>query len=305
MRTRLTTIVSLLAAASLLGCSGEILPSGDPDGGDGDGGGDDVDAGAEVDAPAAPQPGDGVEWFTWDDQQRRSNPAWGADLTDVANHLPASYGTQYWDDDPVTASHETSHGIHAHLRVYVHQGSPRVNAFYVLDDQAAFVEEPGIRKSAVATYVPASLRGSRFSLYITGQTAWDDTPLYVWDEWNAYVNGAEVGVDQATHGLWNRGWRDAVMGPIEFNVYALATAMAVRAGDPDYFASNTQFREFLAWNLRRSMELFRAGRELPEFAWEQQDAYYDKLRTSADAEALRGFARETFGGAWTQDVLGF
>ncbi|KAB2894709.1 MAG: hypothetical protein F9K40_16465 [Kofleriaceae bacterium] len=237
--------------------------------------------------------------------QARANPAWGADLTDIANHLPSSYGNQYWDDDPITAGHETSHGIHAHLRVHVHEGTERVNAFYVLGDRAAYVVEPGIRKSAIATHVPPSLRGPRYALYITGQVAWDDTPLYIWDEWNAYVNGAEVGVDLATNGLWTRGWRDAVMGPLEFNVYALATAKAVAAGDPTYFASNTQFKEFLAWNLRRSMDLFRAGRTLPDFAWDDQDEHYAKLRTSADAEALRAFTRETFGAAWTMDVMGY
>ncbi|HUQ05364.1 MAG TPA: hypothetical protein VM261_22835 [Kofleriaceae bacterium] len=294
--------------STFVACSGDPPPTGgDPDGavatGDASPSGDAGDT--PVDAPATPQPGDGVVWTTWDDVQSRSNPAWGTDLTDIANHLPSSYGNQYWDDDPITAGHETSHGIHAHLRVYVHQGNERVNAFYVLGDKAAYVVEPGIRKSAIATHVPVSLRGSRFSLYITGQVAWDDTPLYIWDEWNAYVNGAEVGVDLATHGLWTRGWRDAVMGPIEFNVYALATAKAVQAGDPTYFASNTQFKEFLAWNLRRSMDLFRAGRVLPDFTWEDQDDYYDKLKTSADADALRRFTRQTFGADWTLVVMGY
>jgi hypothetical protein len=298
----------VLVLATFTACSGDPPPAGDnPDGAvasdDAAQSGDAADP--SIDAPAAPQPGDGVAWTTWDDVQTRANPAWGADLTDIANHLPSSYGDQYWDADLITAAHETSHGIHAHLRVYVHQGNERVNAFYVLGDKAAYVVEPGIRKSAIATHVPVSLRGSRFALYITGQVAWDDTPLYIWDEWNAYVNGAEIGVDLATHGLWTRGWRDAVMGPIEFNVYALATAKAVQAGDPAYFASNTQFKEFLAWNLRRSMDLFRAGRVLPDFAWDEQDMYYDQLKTSADADALRRFTRETFGADWTLAVMGF
>ncbi len=304
MRTASGCLLLALAAA----CAGEVLPpGGDPDAvAAGDDAATSLDArGGGPDAPAGPQPGDGVLWTTWNDVQSRSNPAWGADLTDVANHLPSSYGNQYWDDDPITASHETSHGIHAHLRVYVYQGNQRVNAFYVLGDRAAYVVEPGIRKSAIATHVPASLRGSRYSLYITGQVAWDDTPLYIWDEWNAYVNGAEVGVELASGGLWTRGWRDAVMGPIEFNVYALATAMAVKAGDPTYFAASTQFKEFLAWNLRRSMDLFRAGRVLEDFAWDDQDVYYDKLKTSADADALRRFTRETYGDAWTLAALGF
>ncbi len=232
-RTPGRPVLVLALALATAACTGDAPPTGgDPDAafGDPDAATGEPDGGGTTDAPAGPQPGDGVVWTTWNDVQSRSNPAWGADLTDIANHLPSSYGNQYWDADPITAGHETSHGIHAHLRVYVHQGSERVNAFYVLGDKAAYVVEPGIRKSAIAAHVPASLRGSRYALYITGQVAWDDTPLYIWDEWNAYVNGAEVGVDMATSGLWTRGWRDAVMGPIEFNVYALATAMAVKAG---------------------------------------------------------------------------
>jgi len=296
-----------LGVACAVACSGDLPPAGEVDAtmAAADGGTSVDGAPLDLDAPAAPQPGDGVVWTTWNDVQSRTDPAWGTALADIANHLPASYGDQYWDADPITAGHETSHGIHAHLRVYVHQGSERVNAFYVLGDRAAYVVEPGIRKSAVATYVPASLRGSRYALYVTGQTAWDDTPLYLWDEWNAYVNGAAVGVDLATHGLWTRGWRDAVMGPLEFCTYALATGMAVRAGDPTYFAANTQFKEFLAWNLRRAMDLFRAGRTLPDFTWADQDAYYARLQSSADAAALRQFARDTYGATWTQTVLGF
>ena len=302
MRTALACSLFLTTA---LACVGELPPApAASDAAPAADGGLASDGAPALDAPALPAPGDRVQWSTWSDVQARANPAWGMALTDIANHLPASYGDQYWDADPITAGHETSHGIHAHLRVYVHTGSARVNAFYVLGDRVAFVDEPGIRKAAVAAHVPSSLRGPRFALYVTGQTAWDDTPLYLWDEWNAYVNGAEVGVELATLGRWTRGWRDAVMGPIEFNVYALATAMAVAAGDPSYFASNTQFREFLAWNLARSMTLFRTGRALPDFAWADQDAYYDRLRTSADAEPLRTFARQTFGAGWTQTVLG-
>lgn len=254
----------------------------------------------------APDPGDGVTWFTWPEQQPAlGQAAWGEQLTDIARHLPSSYGTQYWDDDPATAGHETSHGIHAHLRVYVDTSPERVNAFYVLDDRAAFVVEPDMRKSDIAPHIPASLEGPRYDLYITGQTAWDDTPLYVFDEWNAYVNGAEVAVGMAEDGLWARGWRDAVMGPLEFTAYAIATVKAVAEEDPAYFAADVQLKAFTAWNIRRAMTLFEAGRVMEDFAWEDQDAYAAALRTGAGAEALRAFARDTWGAAWCQEVLQF
>jgi hypothetical protein len=259
-----------------------------------------------IDAAPDPDPADGVVWTTWPSQQSRPDASWGSVLTDIANHLPSSYGDQYWDADLMTAGHETTHGIQAHLRNYVApDDGQRYNAFYVGGDHAAFVVEPDVRKSDVAPEIPADLRGPRYDLYVVGQTEWDDTPLYLFDEWNAYCNGADVAIDLDTHGLWTAGWTDAVMGPLEFSAYAIATAKAVADGDAAYFASNTQFRAFTAWEIERAMRLFASGRAMSDFAWQDQDDYAAKLRTSADAEALRAFARQTWGSAWTQRVLGF
>ena len=243
-------------------------------------------------------------WITWRAQQSRSNAAWGAALTDIINHLPASYGNTYADSDLVTYGHETTHGINSHARNNLNGTMRRANGFYVLNDRVAIIVEPGIRKSAVARYVPASLRGTRYSTYVTGQTAWDDTPLYIFDEWVAYTNGSEVAMNLSRAGLWRYGWRDAVAGTLEFTVYALALGMAVEAGDPSYFRDHTQFRAFLAWNARRAMELFRAGAATESFRYDAQDAMYRALRESADAEALREFARRVWGRAWAAEVLG-
>ncbi|MCB9560280.1 MAG: hypothetical protein H6708_07710 [Kofleriaceae bacterium] len=308
MRASTTTaLLALLLLVPACEVGGASDPSADDTVGDADGGGTAPDAGPGA-PDAAPDPGDGVTWFTWPAQQPAlGEAAWGAQLTDIARHLPASYGTQYWDDDPATAGHETSHGIHAHLRNYEYDGAGRANAFYVLDDRAAFVREPGIRKADVAAAVPASLRGPRYDLYLAGQVAWDDTPLYVFDEWNAYVNGAAVAVGLEADGLWTRGWRDAVMGPLEFTVYAIATVKAVADGDPAYFAADTQLRAFTAWNIRRAMALFEQGRAMADFAWQTQDDYAAALRTGTGAgvEALRQFARDTWGPTWCAEVLGF
>ncbi len=269
-------------------------------------GGDDPDA-AVLPAPdATPDPGDGVEWFTWPAQQNIGEVAWGAALTDIARHLPASYGDTYWfEDSRSTSGHEVSHGIHAHLRNYEAPNPFDYNALYVLHDKAAFILEPDIRKADVVPFVPTSLRGPRFQLYLIEQTAWDDSPLYVFDEWNAYVNGAEVGVGLATAGMWTEGWTDVVMGPLEFVVYAIATVQAARDGDPTY--DFTQLEAFTAWNIRRAMALFETGRALAEFEWDDQDAYATRLRTgtATGVEALRAFARETWGAGWTMEVLGF
>ncbi len=307
-RMRLSLLCCLLCA-----CVGQPDPpggGGQPDGSaptaDGGGGGGSPDGGGGGGTPdaAPPGPGSGVDWLDYPDQQNDSDPTWCEELTDIRNHLPASYGDYYWDSDLVTAAHETTHGINAHVRNNYNDTGEVANAFYVLGDRAAIVIEPGIRKSQVNAYVPQALRGPRYDLYLEGQTDWDDMPLYLWDEWVAYTNGGVAGVSQVQCGEWNAGWRDAVMGPLEFTVYALAVGMAVKALDPDYFTSYDQFREFLAWNARRAMDTYRAGKDLPDFAWDEQEQFHQTLRTAAGAEAMRAFARDTFGDAWAEEVLG-
>jgi hypothetical protein len=247
--------------------------------------------------------GDNVQFITYKATKHSTRADWGEALLDITNHEAPGDSNNY--NDKVTLGHETSHGIHAYLRNKNTQPGKRVNAFYVLHDRGVIVEEPKIRKSQVAPFVPPSLRGSRYSTYITGQSAWDDTPLYIFDEWNAYVNGAEVGVDLVNKKLWKDGWRDAVMGPLEFSVYALATAQAVKKLDPTYFSTNKQFLEFVAWNLRRSMDLFLEGSLMSSFTWKTQDDYFRNLRKNPDAEGLRAFARETFGDEWCYFVFWF
>lgn len=299
-----------LVGVLLVGCSFRSHAPATPDGA---GSTDDAATGMAGDAAAvtdagvdAADPTAGVDWFTWPEQQPAlSDATWGVQLTDIARHLPAQYGDQYWfPDDAMTSGHETTHGINAHLRNYeAPQG--RYNAFYVLQDRAAFVAEPNMRKADIAPFIPASLQGDRYATDVTGQTAWDDTPLYVFDEWVAYTNGAEVAVGQVQAGLYRGMWTDAVMGPLEFVVYAIATARAASEKDPAYFTSNVQFRRFTAWNIERAMRLFDAGRTMSQFQWTRQDTYAAALRTGADAADLRAFARATWGADWTQRVLGF
>jgi len=251
----------------------------------------------------AGEPGAGLRFLPYPATRQDARRDLGPVLIDILDHLPPSYGSTYHDEDPITHGHETSHGIHSDVRNNHNDTGRRANGFYVLDGRAVVIPEPGIRKSHVAPFVPQSLRGSRYTLYISGSPSWDDTPLYVFDEWNAYVNGSAVGVDMVQRGLWRRGWRDGVAGSIEFTIYALAVGMAVEQNDAAYFGRETQFKEFLAFNTKRAMTLFRAGRDMEPFRYDAQETLYNNLRTSADAEAMRAFARRLFGEAWADAVL--
>ncbi len=233
----------------------------------------------------------------------KTNSAWGSVLTDIINHEAPCDFNQY--DDKVTLAHETTHGINAYIRNHLNNTGKKANGFYVLEDRYVLLKEPSIRKSKVAEFVPKSLRGMRFSTYIIGQTAWDDTPLYVWDEWVAYSNGGHAALNQVDEGLWNDGWRDAFSGQIEFCVYAIATAMAVEKYDPSYFNDNNGFIDFLQWHLERSMYTFKRGYLIPHFKLESQETYYYNMRKNPDGEELRNFVRKLFGNEWTYYVMEF
>ncbi len=261
----------------------------------------------QVLAARAPDPAAALDFVDFPDQKNASGSGWGDVLTDIENHLPASYGTTYRDSDAITHGHETTHGINSHLRNHHGPDGVKVNGFYVGDDRAVILEEPGIRKQDVAPYVPASLQESRYRMYISNREswsmAWDDQPLYVFDEWTAYTNGSQVGVDQASHGQWRGGWRDGMMGTIEFTVYSFALAQAVAEKDPDYFSSNDNFRAFIAFQAERAMTTYREGAQLQEFRWDKQDAYYQSFLEAADAQGLRDFIRQTWGDAFFDRVI--
>jgi hypothetical protein len=203
------------------------------------------------------KPGDRVAWRTAS-PLRAAPSGVGPFLADVESRLPPAMGTRYRDPSHVTWCHETTHGIHADLRNHY-----RLPAFYPGGGRFALVEPPAVTLGEVAAAVPAQLRGERYQLYLVKQRReWDRDPLYVWDEWVAYDNGTTTGIEEAGRG--QTGMSDDAVACIEMSGYALAVAAAARRkGVP----VSEQFREVLAWELRRSMSLYARAIALPGFAW--------------------------------------
>lgn len=232
----------------------------------------------------------------------------GKVLGDIESHMPA--GHIYKDSDKITWGHETTHGINSNIRnnnqkwevrykkpkffffreKYLVKAAERVNGFYCLEDRAAVIVEPPTTIRAAAAKVPQSLRGGVYNLYMVQQAgSWNDTPLYIFDEWVAYTNGSEVRKDL---GIQSRA--ETVTYMMEFNVYAMSLAMVVKdKGGYD----DTQFKAFLMWNIERSVKIYNNEPEA--------NAYLNKLRTNSDAENLRSFARSYFGAEWCKRYLGF
>lgn len=216
------------------------------------------------------EPGDSVMWMNFPKQKSSNNSHYGPVLTDIIEHLPSRYGSQYNDPSLTTTGHETLHGICSELRNN-HSSGRNMNGFYCLNDKAAFIESPKIRIGDVAQRVPSKLRLSRYKLYLVEQRqAWDDTPTYLIDEWIAYIGGAEVGVDQIKSGKTqdsSGGSSDLIVGPIEFSYYILAMAKTIDELDPNYVGKE-QFKEFVAYNIIRAAKVFRASKGMQSLAWD-------------------------------------
>lgn len=274
-------------------------------------------------------------WTVWPKVRTVNNL--GKVLSDIDSHMPA--GHIYRDSNKVTWAHETTHGINSNIRNGVRDGR-RVNGFYCLEDRAAIIEEPKTTIRKVAARVPQDLQGPSFDLYLRQQAgAWNDTPLYLFDEWTAYTNGSECGRE-----LNAEGWYYELLQAHNFNVYCMYLAMEVRQTCRDY--DDKQFKAYIMWNVERTFRLAKAydaskatvlAPEAPQLAKAQDYhfgrtdhscphpeapeknlvqiangdptqnalAYSERVKTSPSAEGLRVFAREYFGNDWCQRTYGF
>lgn len=109
-------------------------------------------------------------------------------LKDVVVHLKEDH---YYDRDEVTYVHEGTHGINAELRNQ-HRGFA---CFYMLNDLAIRLRRiTEVTLTDLAREIPKDIRGGIYDLYLVEQARWwNDSPLYVCDEWTAYLNGTRHG----------------------------------------------------------------------------------------------------------------
>jgi len=219
----------------------------------------------------------------------------GCVYADVLNHSKQKpHGDQ---DGRYTNVHETAHGIHNELRNHYRSiiKSP-INVLYCLNGKAVIVDDPNIKMRHVSPYVPEVLRSSRFKLYLVKQLEyWDDTPTYIFDEWTCYVLGAECAVDDSRRGRTLEK-TNAVSGALEFSIYSVAFAMAVKEHDPLFWKNNSHFKAFIKYNLIRSERVFNAGAGVPEFRNSEQDRLQQALLKDKDAEPIRQFLKNEFDG---------
>lgn len=232
----------------------------------------------------------------------------GAVLADVDSRLPAKGLTSsatYRDNDPITWTHEATHGVNSLVRnTYAPNGS-EYNAAYCLNGRAAVIREPRpVTLSEVARMVPAALRGQQtFNLYLVQQRRyWNDCPLYMLDEWSAYTNGADQWVQYKKAGRQHSSASELLF-TAHFAIYSLCMAAAVdasqRKGNLRY--DDSQLKAFLQWQWNRMMNLFADGQ--PHAGTLNPISYYRIFAVEAPGADLRRWARGYFGTAWVSNVM--
>jgi hypothetical protein len=192
-----------------------------------------------------------------------------------------------------TNCHESIHSINADLRItYSNKLKKTMNGFYLGNGNAVILEEPNMKKSKIAEFIPEKLRYNRFNLYIQEMQSMEDTPLYIFDEWVAYIGGGKAAFEEETP------WSDSVFGCLEFSVFSTALAMAVEKYDPNYWKTNQQFRYFIISQLKSSHEIYMKAKKLNKFQWDRQDEMLSNLRNAKEAALMRNFMRKNLSNVW-------
>ncbi len=228
----------------------------------------------------------------------------GSPYSDAANHC--KNWNYYKGGGRITSTHEASHGIAADLRngaikelnivgaeymdypdgairhrLFVPDNDnpdqlitgDRYNAFYLLSNRAIKLKELNCRKRDAIKFIPERLRYYRFKTYVSGQTAWDGEPLYLFDEGVAYCNGLECAIfDKTSDGA------DWCFSVIEFISYCVGVLMA---GSP----LEDNVKAFAKWHLDRTMTLYGAAKD--RLPWAQMEECLDILKNDNDDKVIQ------------------
>jgi hypothetical protein len=206
---------------------------------------------------------------------------------DVINH----YAEVLNYPDVMTKVHETTHMVNANIR---NANSGNVG-FYIGNNNACVFPQPNFSKDKIAQFVPSALQGLSFNEYVVGMTEWNDSPLYLYDEWKAYLNGGRAVVELVEKNAYHDGWTNAVSNPLEFSVYACATYLAIIKYDPNYLHRVPNFLRYTCYSLMDAYDVYNRGSVMDQFKWDKQDQYLATLRAD---KIITNVLETYFNGVW-------
>lgn len=203
---------------------------------------------------------------------------------DVLNQLPDGRAKWYFLPDGrkdwTTTAHEAHHCVNN--RVGNRHG---ITGIYLGGGRAVRLRNPRILKSWVSEYVPPDLRGNMYRTYVAGQLGWEQTPLYLLDEWSCYITDARVALenqDQRQLGAKTT----SVASCLSMAAIGAALCRAIQQYDPGYFSRSPEFLPTVGWMMRESFELYDLGLQVPSLNWDGGE-FRRKLMVSELAPTVR------------------
>ena len=202
-----------------------------------------------------------------------------------------------------TEAHETCHGLVNAMRNL----TPADDAFVYLEGgKGLYVIRPKKVLRQLNAYVSPSFQNetTRFDLYFNKSTDWQD-PLYLFDEWNAYVATTRSATEMVKANQWDGENADPLEGLADFVYFGAVVVTGLQELDPDYMKSNKQFKAAFALlaeeSIKASDEAIKLGK-WPNSKWARR---IEMFRKGPENEKVRSSVRTFMGASWTKRVLGF
>jgi len=175
------------------------------------------------------------------------------------------------------------------------------NAFYVLGGQAFRAHEPALKLADVANAVPRDLKGMAFQLYLRDQQRWwNDQPLYVWDEWSAYLNGLATALDGAPDGSFSD-----VLQALEFFVYGTVLFGQIQGNIVKPYSETSSTRElgsFVRFQAERTASMYLQSKSTSLDSTRQTD-YIRRIFRSDGFTLYRHTLNSLFGEEWLETIF--
>lgn len=177
---------------------------------------------------------------------------------DVDSHIAA--GHNYYGVHEENSVHEITHGVNGVLRIRYDKPS-----FYCLNDVIFVLENTkSTRLTHAQQFLPKDLIGDAYQHYMIEQRrSWDDYPLYIFDEWSAYINGVACIVELIKSGNFvqtDDTFRPTLGKMLQMAAYSAAIIAAVMTNEADY--DIIPVLEFWNYQYDRSIKLLSESNAL-------------------------------------------
>lgn len=187
--------------------------------------------------------------------------------------------SSYRFPDPVTTVHETTHWLNSQLRMQYRGG-----AYYLGQGRFLWVRRKLTRPTLGQVAQRMRYRGRLFQLYLEqsrhplqprvigpGQllVGHEDDPLFLFDEFGAYVNGAATAMQYA-----GTGYRDRVQAALEMGYYAAECLHAA----PAQYGDRRELARIWLYQAHRAVAIAQRARRTGRQHGPDQASWLSELR---------------------------